>query len=81
MSTHNMINQLTDRSCRLWSVRVLGGGVAGAVRRGIIDNFYLSTGLSWSPGWPWGVVLVAMQDWLLGRAVVNLPTQCSKCVV
>ena len=26
---------------------------AGAVRRGSIDNFYLSTGLSWSPGWPW----------------------------
>ena len=27
-----------------------GGGGAGAVRRGSIDNFYLSTGLSWSPG-------------------------------
>ena len=29
-------------------------GGAGAVRRGSIDNFYLSTGLSWSPAWPWG---------------------------
>ena len=39
----------------IWqSVRmcVVGGG-AGAVRRGSIDNLYLSTGLSWSPGWPW----------------------------
>ena len=29
------------------------GGGAGGVRRGSIDNLYLSTGLSWSPGWPW----------------------------
>ena len=52
-----MINQLTIKNNRpIWqSVRmcVVGGGGAGAVRRGSIDNFYLSTGLSWSPGWPW----------------------------
>ena len=28
-----------------------------------------------------GMVLVAARAWLLGRTVVNLPTQCSKCVV
>ena len=33
---------------------VVGGGGARAVRRGSIDNLYLSTGLSSSPGWPWG---------------------------
>ena len=35
-------------------VSVMGGGGARAVRRGSIDNLYLSTGLSLSPGWPWG---------------------------
>ena len=28
-----------------------------------------------------GMVLVSVRAWLLGRAVVNLPTHCSKCVV
>ena len=49
MSTHNIINQLIAfffSVCAWWGAR--------AVRRGSIDNFYLSTGLSWSPGWPWG---------------------------
>ena len=29
----------------------------------------------------WREVLVSVRAWLLGRDVVNLPTQCSKCVV
>ena len=28
-----------------------------------------------------GMVLVSVRAWLLGRAVVNLPTHCSKCVI
>ena len=34
-------------------VRVVGGGreLSGV---GALTIFYLSTGLSWSPGWPWG---------------------------
>ena len=49
MSTHNIIKPTDLAVC----AHVRGGGGAGAVRRGSIDNFYLSTGLSWSPGWPW----------------------------
>ena len=63
MSTHNIINQLTIKFFFFFFFKPTdlavcahvrgGGGGAGAVRRGSIDNFYLSTGLSWSPGWPW----------------------------
>ena len=58
------------------------GGGAGAVRRGSIDNFCFVDGSVMESGVAMeGMVLVSVRAWLLGRAVVNLPTHCSKCVV
>ena len=45
--------------------------VGGAVRRGSIDNFYLSTRLSWSPGGHGG-------DGPAGGASLALGTSCGQ---
>ena len=61
-------------------MRVVGGGGSCQAWEHLqflfVDGSVMESGVAME-----GMVLVSVRAWLLGRAVVNLPTHCRKCVV